>query len=267
MNRLCFKLQQFQGRRAAHQEKHQDSFHAVLICKLAGALGNGGKTRGGILPGSITQQTLWKREGGASIVQAMKMTKAFAITASALMFAGFSALGQSYSEYKFIFSGTAYQTNAAGKLVGTPITDQTLLQDRARLGGIADLSAISIVYHINGNPMGDTVDVVSNATGQVLTTELGLFYGSDAGLGRTAVTNAAQTQVRRVDYIYTFSSSTYTFNNSDSVGCCMTSKSLVTTNGSTNAVIQGALSWGVEPQRTNGPILCIGNFSLGQGVF
>jgi hypothetical protein len=197
----------------------------------------------------------------------MIMTKAFAITATALVLGGAGALAQSYSEYKFIFSGTAYQTNTTGKLVGTPITDQTLLQDRARLGNIADLSTISIVYHIDGNPLGDTVDVISNATGQVLVTELGLFYGSYGGLGRTAVTNAAQTEVRRMDYIYTFSSSTYTFNNDDSVGCSITSKSFVTTNGSTNAVIQGNISWGVKPQNTNGPILCIGNFSLGEGMF
>jgi hypothetical protein len=195
------------------------------------------------------------------------MTKAFAITATALVLAGTGALAQSYSEYKFIFSGTAYQTNTAGKLVGTPISDQTLLQDRARLGNIPDLSTVSIVYHINGNPLGDTIDVVSNSTGQVMTTELGLFYGSYGGLGRTAVTNAAQTEVRRMDYIYTFNSSTYTFNNDDSVGCSITSVSVATTNGSTNAMIQGTMSWGVEPQNTNGPILCIGNFSLGQGVF
>jgi hypothetical protein len=78
-------------------------------------------------------------------------------------------------EYKFIFSGTAYETNASGKLVGTPITGQTLLQVLAQRGNITDLSTISIVYHINGNPLGDTVDVISNANGQVLVNELGLF--------------------------------------------------------------------------------------------
>lgn len=195
------------------------------------------------------------------------MTKVFAITATAHMLGGIVADAQSYSEYKFIFSGFAYETNTAGKLVGTPITDQAFLQDRANLGKLTDLSTISIVYHINGNPLGDTVDVVSNATGEVLVNELGLYYGSDAALGRTAVTNTAQTQVRRVDYIYTFNSSTYTFDNDDSVGCCMTSKCFAITNGSTNAIISGNMSWGVEPQGTNGPILCIGTFSLGQPVF
>jgi len=237
------------------------------MCTPGGIAGNGGKTRGGIAPSGITQQTLWNGGRSLFIVQAMKMTKAFAIAAITLMLGGTGAVAQSYSEYKFIFSGTSYQTNAVGKLVGTPITDQTLLQDRARIGNITDLSTVSIVYHINGNSLGDTVDVVSNSTGQVLVTELGLFYGSYGGLGRTAVTNAAQTEVRRMDYIYTFNNSTYTFNNDDSVGCSITSESFATTNGFTNAMIQGTMSWGVAPQKTNGPILCIGSFSLGQGVF
>jgi hypothetical protein len=185
-----------------------------------------------------------------------------------VMFAGcFHAHGQSYYEYKFLFSGTAYQTNATGKLVGTPITDQTLLQDRARLGGITDLSAVAIVYHLNGNPLGDTVDVVSSTNGQVLTTEFGLYFGSDSSLGRTAVTNAAQTQQIRADYIYTSSGSTYTFGSNDSVGLSITTKNFVITNGMTNAIISGSMSWGVAPQGTNGPLICIGNFSLGQPLF
>jgi hypothetical protein len=197
----------------------------------------------------------------------MKMMMALGVAFAALLFSGLESRGQSYSEYSFIFSGTAYQTNGIGKLVGTPITDQTLLQDRARLGGITNLSALSIVYHLDGDPMGDTIDIVSNATGQVLVTELGLYYGSDSGLGRTAVINTAQTQERRVDYIYTDNYSTYTFDNDDSVGCCMTYKSFTVTNGTTNVFISGNMSWGVQPQGTNGPILCIGRYSLGQPVF
>jgi hypothetical protein len=195
------------------------------------------------------------------------MTRSLAPIGAALLFGWFSASGQSYTEYKFIFSGKAYETNAAGKIVGTPITDQTLLQDRARLGGITDLSTISIVYHLNGNAQGDTVDVISNATGQVLVTELGLYYGSDSGLGRVAVANASQTQQRRIDYIYTSNGSTYTFDNDDSVGLCITSKNFVMTNGTTNASISGTMSWGVQPQGTNGPIVCTGTFSLGAPLF
>jgi len=197
----------------------------------------------------------------------MKMRGIFAVIAAVLLLGGLGAMGQTNTEYQFLFSGTAYETNAAGKMVGTPITDQTLLQDRARLGQISAVSTLAIVYHINGNAMGDTIDIISNATGQVLVTELGLYFGSDGGLGRTAVTNAAQTAQRRIDYIYTDNNSTYTFDNDDSVGGSMTSKYLVTTNGMTNAMISGMMSWGVAPRGTNGPILCIGKFSTGQPLF
>ncbi len=147
------------------------------------------------------------------------MTNTFAIAAAALLLCGLNTNAQTHYEYKFVFSGTAYQTNSAGVIVATHITDQTLLRDRARLGNITNLNSISLVYHIGGGPpYGDTVDVISNATGQTLTTEFGFYFGSDSALGRTAVTNLLQTQQRRVDYIYTFSSSTYTYSNGDSRG-------------------------------------------------
>jgi hypothetical protein len=199
----------------------------------------------------------------------MRMIRSLAVTGTVLLLGLTDAHGQSYSEYKFIFSGTAYQKNALGKMVGTPITDQTLLQSQAKKGGITDLSTVAIVYHLDGNTNfgGDTVDVISSTNGQVLTTEFSLLFGDDGSLGRTIVSNAAQTQQRRVDYIYTDNNSTYTFDNSDSVGLCITSKDFVVTNGVTNAVVSGSLSWGVAPQGTNGPIVCIGNFSANQPLF
>jgi hypothetical protein len=199
----------------------------------------------------------------------MKVKITLALLAAVLLSGPFGALGQSYYEYKFLFTGTAYETNAAGKIVGTPITDQTLLQSQAQKGNITNLSTISIVYHIDGDTSydGDTVDVISNATGQVLANEFSLIFGSDTGLGRTAVTNAAQTAQQRVDYIYTSTMTKYTFENDDSVGISMTAKNIAITNGVTNAVISGRMSWGVQPQGTNGPIVCIGSFSLGQPMF
>jgi hypothetical protein len=194
--------------------------------------------------------------------------KTFAITATVLLFVGCNLSAQTYHEYKFIFSGTAYKTNAAGNIVATHITDQTLLADRARQGNITDLATISLVYHINGNELGDTIDIISNATGQTLTTELALYFGSDGGLGRTAVTNLLQTQERRVDYIYTFDNSTYTYANSDSVGAAFTYKNFVKQGKETNAVITGTMSWDAIPTEANaGSVVCIGTFSLGRPMF
>ncbi|HEY3854035.1 MAG TPA: hypothetical protein VGO67_06550 [Verrucomicrobiae bacterium] len=197
----------------------------------------------------------------------MKGARGFAITVTALLALAPAVLCQSHYEYKFVFNGFAYQTNAVGKLASTPISDQTFLRDIARRGGVADVSTISLVYHLNGNPLGDTIDVISNATGQTLSGFLGLYYGSAGNLGRTAVTNAAQSSQRRIDYIYTSNKSTYSFDNDDSVGASMTIKNLVVNNNMTNWVISGNMSWGVQPQETNGPILCIGKFSLGPPMF
>jgi hypothetical protein len=177
----------------------------------------------------------------------------------------FNAHAQTYQEYQFIFSGTVYKTNALGNIVSTHITEQTLLADRARQGNITDLSSISMVYHINGNSLGDTVEVISNATGQTLATEFGLYFGSDGALGRTAVTNLLQMQQRRIDYIYTFDNSTYTYANSDSVGAAFTYKDYVKAGSKTNAIINGTMSWDAIPTETNaGPIVCVGTFSLGK---
>jgi len=206
---------------------------------------------------------------GVRIVRAMKMTKAILL----LLIGGtLSGLGQTYTEYKFIFTGMAYQTNASGNIVGTPITDQTLLASRAIPGGITDLSTVAIVYHIGGDTNtiepGDTVDVIYTNSATALTTEFNFFFGSDFNHGRTAVTNAALSEVWRADYIYTFDNSTYTFDNDDSIGLSLTHKVNVTpTNGFANTSITGNMSWGVAPQGTNGPMVVIGAFSLGQPMY
>ncbi|HEY3860275.1 MAG TPA: hypothetical protein VGO59_00170 [Verrucomicrobiae bacterium] len=203
----------------------------------------------------------------------MKLKTAFFLIVCALMFrGGATASAQSYTEYKFIFTGTAYQTNAAGKIVGTPITDQTLLASRAIPGGISDLSTVAIVYHIGGDTNdvepGDTVDIIYTNSPNALTTEFNLWFGSNAGNGRTAVTNAAQSEVWRADYIYTLNNSLYTFQNDDSIGLCITHKVNVTpTNGFANTSITGEMSWGIAPQGTNGPIVVKGTFKLGQPMF
>jgi hypothetical protein len=207
----------------------------------------------------------------------MKMSKTLAVTSAALLLGAFNVLGQSfnvlqpsYYEYKFIFNGMAYQTNGSGDIVGTPITDQTLLAAQAQWLNITNLSTISLVYHFDGGPpYGDTVDVISNANGQTLTTEFGFYFGSDTNLGRYAVTNASQSEQRRVDQIYTFNNTTYTYENGDSLGTAFTCKRFLSdTNGNTNAIVEGILAWDVTPTGTNvAPVVCVGNFTLGQPMY
>lgn len=194
------------------------------------------------------------------------------LAAGALLLCGVASVsGQTYTEYKFIFKGFAYQTNAGGSIVATPITDQDLLASRAYPGGITDLSTVAIVYHIGGNPgdsePGDTVDIIYTNNPAALTTEFNFWFGSTC-CGRTAVSNAVQNEVWRADYIYTQDNSQYTFSNGDSVGLCLTHKVNVTsTNGFANSIITGNMSYGVAPQGTNGPIVVSGTFSLGEPMY
>jgi hypothetical protein len=200
----------------------------------------------------------------------IKLTGIYAMAAAALWMVASKAEAQAYFEYKFVFTGTAYQTNAAGDIVSIPITDQTLLQSQAQRLNITNLSTISLVYHFDGGPpYGDTVDVISNATGETLTTEFGFFFGSDLSLGRYAVTNATQNEQRRVDQIYTFSNTPYTYQNGDSLGTAFTHKHFLTdTNGNTISFAEGTLAWDVIPTQGNtGPKVCVGNFTLGQPMF
>lgn len=168
-----------------------------------------------------------------------------------------------------------YATNAAGNIVGTPITDQTLLADRAAEGGITDLSTVAIVYHIGGaapnggNPPWDTIDIINATNGAFLTTEFGLYYGSDGQYDRTAVTNATSTEERRIDYLYTFNNSGYTINASDSIGAAIITKRFLNDgSGNTNTIIDGSFAWDALPHGTNiVPIVCTGTFTLGKPLF
>ena len=198
------------------------------------------------------------------------LTRTLAFASLALLVFSVHLNAQSYFMYKFVFVGTAYQTNGSGDIVGTPITDQTLLQSQARRLNITNLNTVSIVYHFNGGPpYGDTVDIISNANGQVLTTELGLFFGSDTNLGRYTVTNASQTEQRRVDQVYNFSNTPYTYQNGPSLGGAFTHKHfLVDTNGNTNSFAEGTIFWDVTPTQANtGPVICVGHFTLGPPMF
>jgi hypothetical protein len=180
-----------------------------------------------------------------------------------------------YSEYQWVFNGMEYETNGSGNIVGIPITDQTLLADRAHEGGITDLSTVAIVYHIGGaapnggNPPWDTIDVINATNGAVLTTEFGLYYGSDGQYDRTAVTNATQTEERRIDYLYTFNNTAFTIDASDSIGAAFITKRFLNDgSGNTNTIIEGSFAWDSLPHGTNvASIVCRGNFTLGKPLF
>jgi hypothetical protein len=170
-------------------------------------------------------------------------------------------------EFKWTFRGNCYETNGSGNVVVTPITEQTILENFARQGGL-DPSTVAIVYHLHGNDLGDTIEVVNASNGSTYVAPFGLFFGDDASLGRSAITNSTATEIRRLDYVYTLNSSIYTSPNSHSMGAAFTTKRFLTdTSGNVHSTFEGPISWIVNPQNGQGTKICTGNYTTGAPLF
>src|SRR5258708_38735160 len=157
---------------------------------------------------------------------------------------------QAQNLFNLTFRGTSYQTNQAGRIVATPITERAWVQQAAAYVGISDLSTLSVGYHINGSGLGDTIDLINARTGQTYTPIFGLFSGDfDNGqnLGRTALTNAPYTEVRRVDYIYGYGNNS--FLSSFALGGSFTTKRMLhDPAGNLSFKTDGELEYLVQPQ-------------------
>src|SRR5437588_12315585 len=104
----------------------------------------------------------------------MVTTKQLATAVAVFLGAQIGLQGQAM--YPFTFNGTCYQTNSSGKIVSSKYTDQTMLQEIASSAGITDLSTLKLVYHEQGNSMGDTVDIINPQNGAVFDTRLGFYF-------------------------------------------------------------------------------------------
>ena len=191
----------------------------------------------------------------------MNLTKLLALCAASLSLYHRSAFAQSPFLYHLTMNGTCYQTNGTGDFVSTPMTDQVLVQEAARAGNVSP-SSIALVYHLQSSGLGDTIDIVDANNGSTLVNLFGLYFGDDSTLGRSAATNATQTVVRRLDYIYTQQNTTYTSFNTHSMGSAFTVKRFLTdTNGVTQVTVEAQMSWICNPSGTNGTKLCTVNFT------
>jgi hypothetical protein len=110
-----------------------------------------------------------------------------------------------------------------------------------------EVTNLVLVYHVKGSTFGDTIDVINTTSGSA-TTLFGFFFGEDASLNRTALTNIAGTEIRRVDYLYTRQ-------NSHSMGTgFVTKRYLAAGNGDVRATVDGGqLQWIVLPENGRGP--------------
>ena len=171
--------------------------------------------------------------------------------------------------FKFVFKGTAYHKDPNGNLVGVPITEQTLLADRAAAGGV-NPNTLAIVYHVGADVKGDTVEIVSASTGDRLAFQFGFWFGDDRvmSLGRSALTNSTQTEFRSVEQLFTLEDSTYTSQNGHGMGSvCLTKRFVRDNNGVLHATIEGPMHWMVAPRGTNSTKICQGTFIATQPMF
>jgi hypothetical protein len=190
----------------------------------------------------------------------MNTTKICAIAAS-LFFLCFSS-AQAQNVLRWTFKGTSYQTNASGNVISTPVTDQDILSEKAYLGG-SSTNGWAMAFHLKGSSFGDTVDIVNTSNGQTITTVLGYYFGDDSVqlLGRGAITNATQTEVRRLDYIYTDQ-------NSHSMGAAfVTRRTLTDGSGNPRTTLEGPIMWLELPRGTNNTRVYSGTFTTGAPLF
>jgi|SRR6185369_7469610 len=154
------------------------------------------------------------------------MNRQFLTVVSAmLLVSGLNASAQ--SKLQLLFSGTCYTTDAQGRIVAQPINNQTLLKKAADAGGLKDTSGLGLAYHINGNELGDTIEVINRTTGATLSTVFGLYFGES--FGRQALMSASRRQMKRIEYIYTDQ-------NDHSLGSVfLTDYYFLDNNGNTNA--------------------------------
>jgi hypothetical protein len=156
--------------------------------------------------------------------------------------------------FSVTFRGTNYQADATGKVLPQPMTEESILQALAAPIG-ADPKAWALVYHVAANGFGDTLEIVDAKTGAPLDTYLGFYFGEDVSLNRMAITNAAGTQTRRIDYLYTSQ-------NTHSMGAAFVTKRYLRDGaGNTRTTIEGQLHWVVAPTASSGTRICIGSFT------
>jgi hypothetical protein len=164
--------------------------------------------------------------------------------------------------YHVTFRGTSYETNGTGNIVATPLTDRTLLEAAAQNGGITT-NDLTLVYHAEAG--GDSIKVIKTRDGTQLMTYFLFLFGQQSNLGRIALTNLTQTEIRGVDYVYTLNTSPYTSWNSHSMGSVFITKRILTDaqNNVRQSVDGLNMQWIVLPQGNRSAKVCIGNFQTG----
>jgi hypothetical protein len=169
---------------------------------------------------------------------AMRINQNLFAVSAALMLSPCGLFAQ--NQLQLTISGTSSTTDSDGKIVSTSINNQSLLKSFAATKGVNDLTNLALAYHIHGNELGDTIDVINRKSGATVYTMFGLYFGED--FGRTALLSRSGRQLRRLEYVYTEQ-------NSHSLGSVLlTNYYFLDENGSTNATaVLGQMQYIVTP--------------------
>ncbi len=171
------------------------------------------------------------------------------------------------NEFYVTFRGTVWRTNNLGHLTANPLSEQDLLLAAAQAWGRTDATGLSLVYHVQGNSLGDTIDVVdSSGGGGFYLNYFGFYFGeaTQSTPDRVALTNSTGTQVRRIDHIYTQTATFYTSPNPgghDMGTGFITKRFMKDSSGNPRATIDGQFHWLVRPQNNIGGMMCKGTFT------
>ncbi len=170
-----------------------------------------------------------------------------------LLLAG-QARAQLPNLWQITISGTTWTTNSAGKIVPQALNNATLLKHLADLNGTTDYSSWALAYHVGGNDLGDTIDVINRNDGTVLKTLFGLYFGE--AFERSALLSGSKRQSRRIEYIYTDQSP-------HSIGSALLTEYFFFNNqGQENyVVVLGQMQWLVVPDNNN-PNMQVDNASF-----
>jgi len=171
------------------------------------------------------------------------------------------------NEFYVTFRGTVWRTNSVGNLTPSPITEQDLLLAAAQAGGRPDASGLYLIYHVQANSLGDTIDVVDASGGGGFYLNYFGFYFGEATQNtpdRVALTNSTDTMVRRIDHIYTQTATFYTSPNPgghDMGTGFITKRFMKDSSGNPRGTIDGQFYWLVRPQNNIGGMMCKGFFT------
>src|SRR5881392_3755518 len=153
-----------------------------------------------------------------NIIRMSKMKTGAILCAGAILLSCCAPTQAQDMKFLMTFVGNTTSNNANGSLISVPMTEQAWLNDSARFGGRSTTRGMAVVYHVNADSLGDSIEVIDTKTGEVLNKMFSLYFGEDSSLGRTGITNAVGTKVKKIHYVYTYQ-------NSHSVGAAILAES------------------------------------------